>query len=161
MSFQARVQSVERWVLRQDIQISVQIREGQATYNRSQPRSSSRHSGCAARKVSTSSFLHAPRIHVLSRHDRIDRQERLAFGFPAWWQSVLEQAIQEGSGFVLLGRSAALVELKQIAIGQSALFVSLIFVDALERFSLLPAVFATALRSPALNCERSGASLIV
>src|SRR6266851_4104893 len=135
MSFQARVQSVERWVLRQDIQISVQIRERQATYNRSQPEKFITPFRMRRQESFNLFFLYTPRVHVLSRHDRIDRQERFAFVFKRRGDWSLEQTIKESQ---ILGgwvRSAALVELKQIAIRRKRLLVSLVFVDTLKDFS--------------------------
>src|ERR1700686_5730297 len=80
-------------------------------------------------------FLHAPWIQVLSRHDRIDRQEWFALVFERRGDWSLKESIKCEQVLRRRRRSDPLVELKQIAIRRTRLLVSLVFVDALKNFS--------------------------
>ena len=71
-------------------------------------------------------FRHAPRIHVLTRHDRVDRQERLALIFECGCDWSLIQTVERQQILRSSRRSHSLVECDQIAIGTQRLVMSLI-----------------------------------
>ena len=91
----------------------------------------------AARERVFQLFLgNAPRIHVLARHHRVDRQEWLAFVVEGSRDWSLVQSIEcEQVHFNRRRRDKNLVEISQIATSVQCLFVSLIFIDVLENLA--------------------------
>ena len=82
-------------------------------------------------------LLHTPRIHVLSRHHRIDRQEWLAFVFEGGRDWSLKEPIKriQIRRRSRRGRNVGANQLVQTPIRRKRLLVPLIFVNALKNFA--------------------------